>query len=602
MTAPIPGERRLATLLEEQARRIGKLEAGQRATQLGYSSIHNAYIKAFDAQSQVRMLLGRQNDGTFGVTYANGPKPAKPTGTIVGARQLSVLIGWDGTFEGGVLKPGDFARVDVHISEDGPAFVPDGLTVVGQLLSEGSLTVTADNVTHYVKLVVVTTSDVASDPTDAVAVLPLPAGQIAAGVVGAEQLAAEIVLASKVILGDPSASRLEIDETGIAQYTDTGSETLRLGSGSASSNFLTIVSPTNPDDALATISADGIITAQGFSVEGDLEMGGENVATIIDRRARGLAAWGQHYSNRSTTTETGLMELEVVVEPGRMYEVHTSVVYSWQAATAAGELRLRYTTNGTRPTVSSPVLAISARAAGEGGPMNIHAIFRGTDVASGRMRLLWTLASIGGPLVEARNSGDNGFAIWCNDIGPAITPTGVVVDGGGGAGTPPPQTRRTTTWHCAWSGCWDPNNLRNGSTGEMIQGTYGGTTFRSAFGFDVNAIRAELAGATIHDVGVYLYAKHWYYNSGGYARIGQHSGTPNGVYPGTSARFWVVKMGKPQGLWISLGSAFGYAMRDNGINGLTLDATDVAPNLADYGKFDGQSQAGHPIISFDYTK
>lgn len=609
MTSPIPSERRLAKLLGELARRLSKLEAGQRATQLGYSSIQDAYIRAYDSQSQVRMLLGRQHDGTFAVSYQNGPKPARPAGVVVGARQLAAIVGWDGTFEGGVAAPGDLARVDVHVSEDGPEFVPDGTTVVGQLLAEGSLTVGIDSVTHYVKLVAVTTSDIASDPTEAFEILPLPAGQLAAGVVGAEQLAAEIVLASRIILGDPNAERLEIDENGIAQYAATGSETLRIGAGPTTTSFLTIVDPTEPDRALASINSDGIITAQGFSVNGDLNVGGEPVQTLIDQRSRGMVGWAQVPPMSGpdltihSTTEQGIAELAWTLFPGRMYAWHTNGVV---ARGAPCDLRARWEAGGGTPTISSPLATVAATPEGMSG--SLHGCINGDDFTTDEengiiYRQLISIVTLSGAVAWAETWGTSKFQFWAEDIGPSRAPTGHASSGGGA--TAPPPVRRTTTWHCTWSGSWrGDGSLRHGNGGDMVQGYYDSFNGdnHAAFGFDDANIRATIAGATIHDVGIYLYAKHWYYNSGGWARIRSHNGGPTGTYPAVSGTRWAVHMGKPQGLWISLGAGVGYELMNGSTRGFALDARDVARNLVDYGKFDGQGQAGHPILAIDYTK
>lgn len=211
---------------------LAKMTAGQRVSALGFSSLEaGEYVMAYDALGQARMRVGHQSDGTVAVVYANGDPPPVPTAPVVSARQLGVFVYWDGTF-GASARPGDFARVDVHMSTDA-GFTPDGTTIVGDLPQEGGILVGADNVTHYIRIVAVSSSDVASAPTADVAVLPLPASQIAAGAIGAHQLAADIALISRIIVGDPSAARMEIDARdgvvpGLRAYDNLGNQTVGL--------------------------------------------------------------------------------------------------------------------------------------------------------------------------------------------------------------------------------------------------------------------------------------------------------------------------------------------------------------------------------------
>lgn len=214
MTSPAadPYSRKLGDLLLEQDRRLARLESGQRASQLGNSSIEDDYIRAYDAQGQARQRLGRLTDGTFGIQYVNGPKPPRPSNVNIAAGQLAIIVSWDGSFEGNVGRPGDFLRLDIHRSEE-EGFEYTEATAVASLHDPGVVAFFSDSDTKYIKVVAVNTSKVPSDPTDELAILPLPADQIAVGAIGAEQLAALIVLANLIIVGDPNAARIEINGT-----------------------------------------------------------------------------------------------------------------------------------------------------------------------------------------------------------------------------------------------------------------------------------------------------------------------------------------------------------------------------------------------------
>lgn len=205
-----PEARQFAQTMAEHEKRLRRLETGTQTTQLTHSSIEDGVVPAYDNLGKLRQMIGKQSDGTFAVTYANGDPPPTPSAPTVTARQLSVLVYWDGEFAGDVARPADLQRVDVHMSTTA-GFTPDGTTLVGSLVGEGAILLVADNSTHYVRLVSVTVADVASAPTDEQDVVPLAVSQLAAGSVGADELAAEIILASKTITsGDPNGVHVDI--------------------------------------------------------------------------------------------------------------------------------------------------------------------------------------------------------------------------------------------------------------------------------------------------------------------------------------------------------------------------------------------------------
>lgn len=247
MTSPTPNpySRQLADLLLEHDRRLAQLEGSQRAVQLGNSSIEDDFIAAYDALGQARQRIGRQNDGTFAVTYGNGEAPPQLDGFNVSAGQLSLVFQWDGTFIGGAERPKDFARLDIHVSETN-GFTYGPTTLVASLFGEGATSVFADSDTKYVRAVAVNNSDVPSVPTDQVTILPLPADQIAVGAIGAEQLAAIIVLATRVLAGDPDAARVEINAGGLEAYNSSGTRTVFIdatdGSITATGTYRTALS------------------------------------------------------------------------------------------------------------------------------------------------------------------------------------------------------------------------------------------------------------------------------------------------------------------------------------------------------------------------
>lgn len=251
--------RQFAQRFADYERRLARLERGARVSRLAHASLEDTSIPAYDDTGTVRQIIGRQSDGTFAVAYVNGPPPPRPSAPTVSARQLAIVVGWDGEFEDGAPRPGDFARVDVHMDTD-PEFEPTGATVYGSLVGEGALAIPADTETHYVRLVAVTLSDVASTPTDPVEVEALPASEISsefvyAGEVSADQitagtLRADVNLASTIRTGETGA-RVELSNEGLVSY-DTDGE-------------VSVVMPTDPE---SDASFAGSIVAGGLTVTG----------------------------------------------------------------------------------------------------------------------------------------------------------------------------------------------------------------------------------------------------------------------------------------------------------------------------------------------
>jgi hypothetical protein len=204
-----PAARKLARELTDMRARIDRLERGGRAPQLTHAALDGGALVVKDRTGTPLARLGMQHDGRAAVVYARGDPPPTPSDPVVVARQLALAVYWDGTFPG-AERPTDLARVDVHVSETA-VYTPDGTTLIGSLFGEGAVSFAGDNDPKYVRLVAVTTSDVASEPTAAVAATPLPADQLAAGSVGAAQLVADLVLASRIIAGTPGAARVEVD-------------------------------------------------------------------------------------------------------------------------------------------------------------------------------------------------------------------------------------------------------------------------------------------------------------------------------------------------------------------------------------------------------
>lgn len=224
-------------MLADMARRIDRLEKGGRVPQANHTSWENVALPVYDADGTQRARIGRQLDDTFAVTYANGPAPSKPATPETVSRELGIVVAWSGKLvsQGAeVDPPADFARIDVHMSEtDG--FVPSTTeTLVASLVSRGSVFVAADLNPKYVRLLAVSTSNAASEPSEQATAQAAPASNLAITdtlVVGSD---------GRIVAGDPNGARAQFSDQGFQQYDENGDLTVSIGSNPAAGNTLTV--------------------------------------------------------------------------------------------------------------------------------------------------------------------------------------------------------------------------------------------------------------------------------------------------------------------------------------------------------------------------
>lgn len=433
----------------------------------------------------------------------------------------------------------------------------------------------------------------------------IDAGMLQAGIITADKLAALLVLATRIILGDPTGARMELDDTGLDQFDDSGARTLQFGADPAGGNFLTILDPANPSAALASIADNGVITAQSFVVAGSMGYKGGELTEQFDALPKGLITWGTRATGDYTTDMTGIGELEALCEPGRIYRIGHSACFVEPATlgsqpTTQGEMRLHYTTDGSRPTTSSAVLGTTGRSApGDYGGLMANFGQYITGTAEVRLRILITYQSHFGLSSRFITGGyDNGLLFWIEDVGPATTAGGVASSGAGtGTAATASYTREwTATWTRSWSNGGQTVRYTNG---ELVQGYYNDGVNGdqvAAFGYNTADIRSALANATITTVQVYLYAHHWYWNSGGQVRLRTHNVDETDTYPQVSATISAPTMGKPEGRWVTLPTSVGDGFKNGTIRGFALDARDIARNLTNYGRFDGIGWGSPPRL------
>jgi hypothetical protein len=337
--------------------RLSKLEMGARAKQISFTSLMDGDLRAYNLLGELKMSLGKQNDGKYGVVYHNGVAPPRPTKPLVSARQLYIVVGWDGEFAEDFEKPSDFARVDVHLSTEGPDFIPTGVSSVGSIYAEGNISIPADMQDFYIKLVAVTLADVPSAPSAVEMVRPLPATAIAAESIAAVHLASEISLSSTFIAGDPAGAHVEFNASGLAMFRADQTPTVMFS--------------TEEGNALITGSIQTALASSGksrivFNTFPELDW------NEIRFFGPGDKEWSSLFASRDREGRDGAIALQGFMTPGE--DDFVMMINVGQDHILEGVFRLDETLpNGQNPftdgLLTSPLQTLVV---GSGGPAIVH--------------------------------------------------------------------------------------------------------------------------------------------------------------------------------------------------------------------------------------
>lgn len=425
-------------------------------------------------------------------------------------------------------------------------------------------------------------------------------------------LAETIRLSTQIVAGNPLGTHAKMDGTGFRVMRDSVNgpvEVIRLGVA-ATDDYLGIVDAAGA--LLASINDEGRAVFQGIDAGQSLTYRGQELATVLDSRARGLVGWGGGWPwagqpNHAISGEESLFDLTVDLVAGRMYQLDGAFGWTSTNDSAAVELRVRVTSSATgtpaSPNASTPLytmLRFSGLKNGQTRTETTSGTLFTTNV-TGRHRFLFSIAEAfvaGGVILSYATAVPRLSVI---DIGPALpqmtNPNQVIAPA---PVTPPPAVQRyikdyPQTWH---------QNYTIGlgqDTGPLsayaVQGPSGGTPRMSLLGFA--SMTADLSGATINAMFVYLYFQHWYNNAGGTASIGVHGASTKPATYADNGR--VVESGgwpKPGGRWVELPAHVWNGFRTGQYRGISLRAPSDSTNKTYY----GYVIPGQSMIRVDFTK
>ena len=559
-------------------------------------------------------------------TTADVIAPSVPAAPSVASSLIAVQVTHNlGLATGGTFNlENDLDHLEVHVGAQ--FFAPDNTTLVGKLQANaGNLigkipvvgTFQIPNTSDvWVKVVAVDTWGNKSGPSAAVQstasliddahISDLTASKITAGTVSAN------LLLSASIRTAETGQRVELNSTGFQAYDSDGELATNLSADPDSSGQF--IGFRLGGETLAQIDDTGRGLFQSVNVAETLEVAGFDVINdLYIPRPRGIIAWGTNTSliagsGSGGANERGAFEISFVAEADRLY----TITFACQMTDTLNSDRvLVWFRDGgeNTPTITSPtVYGHWAQQSPTAGKQTSQTIAFSRGFTAGTHRIL---VSFYGESGTASIRGDNGQSvIYVEDVGVLPDNTLVLNDGGTGGVSSSPLTTYTKTYSATWSRSYSGGGDWESWRGtECHQGQYGSSSGnrRSLIGFNDDAIRADLNGATILSCHVRLSYFHWYWNAGGTAIVGTHNydGAP-GSWSGTRVtenRLQFPNWPKPGTKTVSLGTTIGNEFKSGVSKGIAI-GPGPSTNLDYYGQAYGQGTGStrEPRLVIKYQK
>lgn len=421
--------------------------------------------------------------------------------------------------------------------------------------------------------------------------------------IAGELLADTIRLSTRIVAGDPSGDAAILDHTGLHVVKAVGNQPTEVVTlGTAGQDFLSI---TGTDGlAKATITGDGLVSAQSLSVADRITWRGTDLAETLAALPRGVIAhgsvwpWGND-SRHLIQHVDSLCEFVVDVEVGRLYQVEMVAPWFASKANAMLELWLRYSPINGGPQVEHRYRMVSEnlRQIQTG-----HATFQLWEPpASGTYRLLFLAASAYGDSAVTLTVEDKSLprpSAIVRDLGAAVEPTlqinkSVSMGKAVPQAQPSPKKNYTKQYRSNWWKAYSNGSQDSAWPDNMPQGRYANWNYSSLIGFP--DMTGDLRGATVTGMKVYAYAKHWYGQTG-VASIGVHRYTsapgsfnPDGGWRWHEAGGW----GRGEGRWVSIPRNLWPGFKDGTYRGISFEGV----KNASYGYWSHDL-----VIEISYTK
>ncbi len=153
----------------------------------------------------------------------------------------------------------------------------------------------------------------------------------------------------------------------------------------------------------------------------------------------------------------------------------------------------------------------------------------------------------------------------------------------------------------SWSATWGKNGRRT-DTDEFIQGYFDDTQGLQWGAWAWPDVTGELAGSRIDHVEAWFYANHWYYTTGGTARIGWHGSLLLPAnHPGINAAWDIPGWPRDSGRWVDL-NHLAAGIQSGQVRGMAVSSLNSFDRIF-YGRFAGVSDVigRYPALRAYYT-
>lgn len=422
------------------------------------------------------------------------------------------------------------------------------------------------------------------------------------GTVTARQMEAEMVLATKIVAGDPAATHAEMSPLGFKVFAagvEGGSptEVVRLGVASTDDYFAV----SRADGTLvATISQDGVVVGDQINATSGLWYKGDELQTILDQMPKGLVGWAQRVTaagvNANSSQRFPYLRVKVNVTAGRAYKISTTPIQANASnATTAAAIRLVYALGADAVPFDNTLTVATTADEGTGAtwqsPITLSGMIYPQTTTS--LSILIAFGASGDGVVGIQSTTSNPVGIFIEDVGRQVPQTGEALNGT--VPPPPPVQNFVKQYGSNGSMNYQGSNAQyNWDTGNMYQGlSPAGMGNLKSISIHPS-MTADLPGATINYVRVFFSFSHWYYNAGGTARIGLHGhASIPGSFSGNGVVATVGGWPRPGARWVDLPASTFSGFKSGAYKGVYLEGD------SSYGTY---GIAARPTIEIGYTK
>jgi hypothetical protein len=423
------------------------------------------------------------------------------------------------------------------------------------------------------------------------------------GTVTARTLELELALLTKIIAGAPHGTHAEMSPSGFRVFKEdpidgVPDEVVRLGVADTNDYFAVTDSA---GEVLATIDEAGDATFQDLNVPGTITLAGDDLATLLDQHPYGTLAKVTLAGDVVVGSTAGRLLAANFQIPGdgdRQIRLNLSVAIERQSDGAEIPVAIDLKMNATGTVVSGNTTQKTFDAQTDSAANRTFTTsyeFRSTELGVTDFLSvgIWARTATGRN-VRILSSGSSRVpnaetSITVEDLGPGV-PTGRQTgtsteqsgsaDGSGTVG----KTTRTKTVDAAWTANYKAGGaLHATNEGRAHQGYNSANPRRmSQIGFP--SLAADLSGATINWIEVYVYFAHWWNNAGGTAVIGVHrNGSAPSTYSNQTDDVVRKAIKKPGGAWVRLPSSTFAGWLSGSWRGITLRAPGDSTSTAYYG-------------------